>query len=77
MVTLQQHWLDQGKDAGIKEGKVSVLNRVLPLIYPRYSGNESRLAQLSSDDLNKLLESVAIRAEWKEVAGLLKPKSDQ
>lgn len=73
MVTLQQHWLEQGKDAGIKE----VLNRMLPLIYPRYSGNESQLAKLWSDDLNKLLEAVTIRAEWKAVAGLLKPKSAQ
>ena len=75
MVTLQQHWINEGVKQGVKQGDeqgmLRTLDRMLPLVYPEYTGNDDRLTKLSAKDLDKLLSFAAARKSWKQVEKLL------
>lgn len=70
MVTLQQHWLEQGIEQGRDRKRVNLVHRLL-LAYPEYAGDEAAVQKLSVNKLERLVDSVTQHADWKGIRKLL------
>ncbi len=73
---LEQRGEQRGKEAGLREGRVQTLVRLLSAANPEFTESDAvKVRELPDKALDKLTDAIALHRPWKELRKLLRETS--